>query len=148
MYISHRHHTSNGVAALPTTLIFTLVCFCAILLFSKMGPSPLNMHIIFRVEWKLNDSCYHCITNKLLTIYLQPLQKKYNNKRRSRKSLVCSHRRLWETLHSFIVYQFVVFMTDQCDQRDSAIEENDKESSFWFWLAAFNISFMSEWNRS
>lgn len=31
---------------------------------------------------KVNDACHHCSTNKLLTIYLQPLQKKYKNKKK------------------------------------------------------------------
>lgn len=54
------------------------------------------------------------------------ITKKYNNKRRSRKSLVCSHRTLWKTLHSFIfLSHFVVFMTDQCDQCNSVKEENN-----------------------
>lgn len=51
MYTSHWHHTPNGVAALPTTLIFMLVRFFVqrFFFFLQITTRPANMHIIFRV---------------------------------------------------------------------------------------------------
>lgn len=58
---------------------------------------------------KVNDACHHCNTNKLLTIYLQPLQKKKQKQKKPRKELVCSHRTQWKTLHSFIFFSVCSF---------------------------------------
>ena len=77
---------------------------------------------------KVNDACHHCNTNKLLTIYLQPLQKSYNNKRNPGNHLyvVTEHSGKHCTHSSFS--QSVVSETDQCDQCESVIEGKKKKS--------------------
>lgn len=92
MYTSHWHHTSNAVAVLPTTLI--LYIFVQLFVFRNRTRPAKYAHYL--QSWmKVNDACHHCITNKLLTIYLQPLQKNYITKK-PRKSLVYSHRPQWK----------------------------------------------------
>lgn len=77
---------------------------------------PANMHIIFRVEWNWMMHVTTVLQTNLSTIYLQPLQKNYNNKKekknktkKPRKLLACSHRTQWKTLHSFIFFSVCSF---------------------------------------
>ena len=115
MYISHWHHTSNGVAVLPTTLIFMLVHFVQLFVFWNRTKPAKYAHYLqswMKIEWFMSPLYYKQIINDLFAA----ITKKYNNKR-SRKSLVYSPRTLWKTLHSLIFfYQSIIFMTDQCDR--------------------------------
>lgn len=75
---------------------------------------------------KVNDACHHCITNKLLTIYLQPLQKNTITKETQEMISVATEHSGKHCTHSSFS-QSVLSKTDQCDQCDSVIEENNKK---------------------
>lgn len=74
----------------------------------------------------MNDACHHCITNKLLTIYLQPLQKNTITKETQEMISVATEHSGKHCTHSSFS-QSVLSKTDQCDQCDSVIEENNKK---------------------
>lgn len=151
MYISHWHHTSNRSSS-STYYTYLYACtFLCNFLFFEIGLCPLICTLSSESWMKVNDACHHCSTNKLLTIYLQPLQKIQEQKKKRETQEIISVKSQNTVENTALIHrlfsQSVVSETDQCDQCDSVIEEEENNNKkFHNWIS--NRSDWQPWKKS
>lgn len=109
MYRSHRHHTRNGVAVLPTTLI--LYVFVQLFVFQT------GLDLLMCTS---RSERHHGVTNNLLTILLQPLQKVIYKTDRNQISVSSQNTVENAARRSSPVW---TPRTDQCDRCRAVIQE-------------------------